>query len=227
MGMKISVVIDLALITLALIGVVCLYQKHAEKRQLEKERVGLNSTYGEFSTRHKPQIIRLETNDPMTFQWRVYLPAGYTGVVTNSSSRRINPPKLGHGMPWNHPAEFLITQTFRVRSNYRSHTKYLDSSIQCINWGLEQGSPADFISGGGSGGPIHRSVHLDFLLERWEEFEFEVQEASGQPVEFENRINLLKVFIPDQLAAEYKESTDRNIGRKLVDHVLEIECVTK
>ena len=157
MKVKVPSTVNLFLITLIVIGAVLLARLQIEKNALAAEYASLNSTYGEFSKAENsaPQIIRLKSNDPWEFRWRVYLPAGYSGAVASSLARRMGrfgSSQLGHNLPWDHPAEFLITQTFEVESSRRSKSKYINSKVQCINWVPDQAGPARFISGQGSGG---------------------------------------------------------------------------
>lgn len=83
MGMKISMLQNMTLIVLILVGLFFWFPLHEKRKQLEKEYQTLSSTYGSFSDGQssEPRIISLATDDPMIFRWRVHIPAGYTPAV--------------------------------------------------------------------------------------------------------------------------------------------------
>ena len=204
--MKFSSILNLVLIAVTFAGVYQCYRLRCERQRLQEEYASLSSRFGEFSEGQNsvPQIVRLETDDPMVFQWRVYLPAGYTGVVQNHndfrrpslfSRRGIN---LGHRMPWSYPAEFLITQKFEFRFEFSR--PIVNSHIQCTNWVTNQSEPVNYTSGGGRGRSMRPS---QFLVDYWSEIEFEADDAFGQSIEVDDGIRLLRVKIPEQLMEEY------------------------
>ena len=211
--MKFSSLLNLILIAVTFLGLYYGQSLRTEQKRLREEFASLSSSYGEFSQEKKslPQIIRLDTNEPMVFQWRVYLPAGYTGEVIGSSGRGRS-TKLGHSMPWNHPAEFLVTQNFEVRSGevrsgFGANSKQvrsIRSSIQCTNWVAKQAGPVNYTSGQGNGRPLLLTVAgSEFIVDHWDEFDFEAADANGIPSAIDEEISLLKVTIPEELMKEY------------------------
>jgi len=227
--MKIHHVLNLILVVVMLVGAFFVYQLQVEKRGLEQELASLNSAYGSFPAGKEsaPQIIRLETNDPLTYRWRVYLPAGYSGVVRNNASFGRFPAKLGHQMPWNHSAEFLITQIFEFPNGGRK--KSVQSHIQCINWNPDQPGPVNFTSGGGIGRPLLFGRKSEFFVDHWEEFVVEALETNSRSIEIDNETQLLAIKTPEHLFEEYQEISRqaRKNGESIVNLVLEIEHVNK
>ena len=72
--MKFSSILNLVLIAVTCGGVYHGYRLRCERQRLQEEFASLSSSFGEFSVGQNsaPQIVRLETDEPMGFQWRVY-----------------------------------------------------------------------------------------------------------------------------------------------------------
>ena len=214
MSMKISGFLNLILVAVILVGVYFWYPLQIEQQRLEKEHASLSLIYGDFSEEQKslPQVIPLESNDPMVFRWRVYLPAGYIGELKNNQFRW----NIGIGMPWNHPAEFLITQTFEVRHKrkFGARMKSIYPNVDCITWAVDQYGPVNYRVGGGRGGrPVGLFNKSEFLVDHWNELGFKVFEASEKPITTGEFFNLLDVKIPEKLSAEYIAQEKSNPGK--------------
>ena len=228
--MKFSSILNLVLIAVIFVGIYQGYRLSSQQQRLQEEFASLSSNFGEFSEQQKlvPQIIRLKTDEPMVYQWRVYLPPGYTGELKNPSGFSRRPQKLGFDMPWNYPAEFLITQKFKVQSDPR---KSIFSHVQCTNWVANQSEPVNYTSGQGQGRPLSfgRGRGSEFFIDRWGEFEFNAVEANGQSIEIaDDEISLLRVKIPEQLTKEYIEkngASKRAIKDVLLDLILNVKKV--
>ena len=210
--MKFSSLLNLLLIVVTFAGVFRCYQLQTQVDNLHSEFESLSPSYGDFSQEpNSPQIVRLKTNDPMVFQWRVYLPAGYSGVVSDRIGRKglfgTRSLSLGHGMPWNYPAEFLITQKFKVNTGegFGSNSWQRNSiltDIQCTNWVASQAGPVKYVSGQGSGGNELVSWGAEYLVDHWSDIVFASDDAGSTSV-FEDKVDLLKVTIPEELMEEY------------------------
>ena len=224
--MKFSSLLNLVLITVILVGVYHTYRLRNEKQRLQEEFTSLSSRFGEFSEEQKlvPQIVRLETDEPMVFQWRVYLPAGYAGELKNRRASSRWTPKLGHTMPWNYPAEFLITQKFEMRSDPR---KSIYSQVQCTNWVADQDGPVNYTSGQGMGRPLRSGTAGEFFADHWREFDFETAVAAdGHSIEIGEEVSLLRVKMPEQLVQEYLAERTRPM-RENEDLLMDLFLIIK
>ena len=136
-------------------------------------------------------------------------------------------------MPWDRPAEFLITQTFED-SAIRfpgARPKYMKGHIQCINWFSDQAGPAQFVSGqGGEGRLLRFGRDSEFLVEHWDQLNFKTIEANGEPVEFDSNFRLLEVEIPERLIEKYREAKgdqngDQQTGKSVMTLILDVNEV--
>ena len=209
--MKLSNLLNLVLIVVTFAGMYHGYGLHTEHKRLHEELASLSSSFGDFSQEpdSSPQIIRLNTNDPMVFQWRVYLPPGYSGEVIDRCERFGSPLKIGHKMPWTYPAEFLITQKFEVQRNSEQAIT-IRSNIHCTNWAANQSGPVNYTSGQGSSRPMLQSrlsgnrgsLSSKFVADHWDDLVFEMAQAGNSSVLVEET-DLFKVAIPDELMKDY------------------------
>ncbi len=222
--MKFSSLLNLIFIVVTFAGVFRCYQLQSQLKQIHNEIESLSLSYGDFSQQKSlPQIVRLKTNDPMVFQWRVYLPPGYSGVVSDRISRTAfsRPLNLGHDMPWSYPSEILITQKFEVNHgeaqpnlgpNFKPW-KSIRTDIQCTNWAVDQTEPVSYVSGQGRGGRrLATSARAEFVLDHWDEIVLAPNEAGNSSV-IEDEVNLLQVTIPEELMEEYLDHVRREGSR--------------
>ena len=129
---------------------------------------------------------------------------------------------LAQNLPRGHSAEFLIIQNFEVvDTNLQS--KSIRSDVQCINWVQDQAGPAQSIKRQGLGTSLRSPS--EFLVEHWQELDFESLAPIGQSVKIDTEFNSLKVKIPEHLKEEYKgpPGSVRKIENLVLKLVLKIE----
>ena len=128
---------------------------------------------------------------------------------------------LAQNLPRGHSAEFLIIQNFEVDTNLQS--KSIRSDVQCINWVQDQAGPAQSIKRQG----LETSLRSpsEFLVEHWQELDFESLAPIGQSVKIDTEFNSLKVKIPEHLEEEYNKAARpcREVGNLVMSLVLKIE----
>lgn len=122
--------LDLLLVGLLVVGGVLAWQSGRERRRLETELARLRNLVQELDLVDptKVHIRAIETNEPLHFAWRVYLPAGISTTVKSRFT-------LSGGSSWGsststNPSHFIARVRFRKneRGTWELYEKFHNGS---------------------------------------------------------------------------------------------------
>lgn len=179
------------------VGVVQLVRSQRALTIVQAEHARLSGKYGSLEVKDPSKFLvhRVDTGDSKHFLWHCYIPAGLRlekrygfGASRSSGSRSM----------------YADAGTYLYRCRFDVYENTLRAHL------MERG-------GGGRHG-FNRKPVLDFVLEHWDELEFDVIAEDGEAtVDTSEALNFLTIRIPDSMRADFEAAVGKKLARRYGD----------